>query len=243
MRSIFKKLNTKCVSCNVLLNDKNIVKNRKIYNKGLDNIRNKIKKPIIQHVYENNTMIKTERTVLIGIYGCGKTFLMLSLLKDKNPDEINKICKTDNLYPSKYHNKCSKILNLEVYGNKIIGSYDMLGSKKANLLMLFLTRGRHQNLDIYYISQSWYELPKNTIRNNCIRVMLFPQTLKDITRIYNDISGLHMSFSERRIFCREAWLKRSNSIQIDEDKDLVDMYSIKNVSDLEIVAVPETTAF
>ena len=29
MSSIIKKLNTNCVSCNVLLNDKNMVKNRK----------------------------------------------------------------------------------------------------------------------------------------------------------------------------------------------------------------------
>ena len=34
-----------------------------------------------------------------------------------------------------------------------------------------------------------------------------------------------------------------NYIQIDKDKDLDDMCSIKNVSGLEIAAVPETTAF
>ena len=109
--------------------------------------------------------------------------------------------------------------------------------------MLFFTRGRHQNLDIYYISQSGYELPKNTIPNNCSRIVLFPQTLKDITMIYNDISGLHMNFSEWRNFCREAQQKRYNYIQIDKEKGLDDMYSIKNVSGLEIGAVPETTAF
>ena len=76
----------------------------------------------------------------------------------------------------------------------------MLGSKEAKDIDAFFTRGRHQNLDIYYISQSWYELPKNTIRNNCSRIMLFPQTLKDITMIYNDISGLQMNFSEWRDF-------------------------------------------
>ena len=84
----------------------------------------------------------------------------------------------------------------------------MLGSKEAKDIDAFFTRGRHQNLDIYYISQSWYELPKNTIRNNCSRIMLFPQTLKDITMIYNDISGLHMNFSEWQTFCRDAWKKR-----------------------------------
>ena len=109
--------------------------------------------------------------------------------------------------------------------------------------MFFFTRGRHQNLDIYYISQSWYELPKNTIRKNCSRIMLFPQTLKDIIMIYNDISGLHMNFSEWRDFCPDAWKKRYNYFQIDKNKDLDDMYSIKNISGLKITAVTETDAF
>ena len=52
-----------------------------------------------------------------------------------------------------------------------------------------------------------------------------------------------MNFSEWRDFCRDAWKKTYNCIQIDKDKDLDDMYSIKNVSSLEITAVPETTAF
>ena len=73
--------------------------------------------------------------------------------------------------------------------------------------------------------------------------MLFPQTLKDITMIYNDISGLHMNFSEWRDFCQDAWKKINNYIQTDKDKDLDVMYSIKNISGLEIIAIPETDAF
>ena len=220
-----------------------MVKNRKKCNECLNNIRNKNKKPFIKHVYENNTMIKTERTLIIGRSGCGKTFLMLSILKDKNPENVYIICKTANQYLSKYHNQSSEILPLEVYGNKTIVFDDMLGSKEAKDIGAFFTRGRHQNLDIYYFSQSWYDIPKNTIRNNCSRIMLFPQTLKDITMIYNDISGLHMNFSEGRDFCQDAGKKRYNYIQIDKDKDLDDMYSIKNVSGLEITAIPETDAF
>ena len=52
-----------------------------------------------------------------------------------------------------------------------------------------------------------------------------------------------MNFSESRDFRRDAWEKRYNYFQIDKDKDLEDMYSIRNVSGLEITAVPETTAF
>ena len=81
---------------------------------------------------------------------------------------------------------------------------NMLDSKEAKAIDAFFTRGRHQNFDIYYISQSGYELPKNNIRNNCSRIMLFPRTLKDITLMYNDILGLHVSFLEWRDFCRDA---------------------------------------
>ena len=141
-------------------------------------------------------MIKTERTLIIGRYGCGITFLILSLLKDKNPDDVYIFCKIDNQYPSRYHNQSCEILSLEYYGNKTVVFDGMLRSKETKDIDGFFTRRRHQNPDIYYTSKSWYDLPKNTIRNNCIRIMLFPQTSKYITMINNDISGLHMSFSE-----------------------------------------------
>ena len=104
-------------------------------------------------------MIKTERTLIIGRSGSGKTFLMLSLLKDKNPEDVYIICKTNNQYPSKYHNQSSEMLLLEDYGNKTIVSDDMLGSKEMKVFDALFTRGRHQNLDIHYISQSRYKLP------------------------------------------------------------------------------------
>ena len=71
---------------------------------------------------------------------------------------------------------------------------------------------------------------------------MFPRTLKDITMIYNDISGLHISFSEWRDFCRDAWKERYNYIQIDKDKYLDDMFSMRNLSGLQIAAVPEIAA-
>ena len=43
--------------------------------------------------------------------------------------------------------------------------------------------------------------------------------------------------------CREVSQKKYTYFQVDKDKDLDDMYSIENVSGLEIIAVPETTAF
>ena len=65
-----------------------MVKNRKKCNQCLNNVRKKNKKPNIKHVYETNTMIKTERKLIFGRSGCGKTFSIISLLKDKNPDKF-----------------------------------------------------------------------------------------------------------------------------------------------------------
>ena len=71
-------------------------------------------------------MTKTEKTLMIGRSGCGKTFLMLSLLEDTNPDDVYIICETDNQYPSKDHNQSSEKLPLEDYANKTIVFDDML---------------------------------------------------------------------------------------------------------------------
>ena len=53
MSSIIKKLNTNCVSCNVLLNDKNMVKNRKNLINVLIILEIKIKNQLL------NTYMKT----------------------------------------------------------------------------------------------------------------------------------------------------------------------------------------
>ena len=188
------------------------------------------KKTIIKHAHENNILIKTERTLIMGRTWCEKTFLMLSLIKDENPDDVFIICKTDNQKPSKNLNQSREILPLEDSGNTTFVIDDISGWKQAIGFDVFFTRGRHQDLDIYYISQSWYELLKNTIRNSCNRIMLFPQSIDDITMICKDISKVIMCFSERRNFCREARWKRYNYIQNYEDKDLYEMYSIKNLS-------------
>ena len=56
MSSIINKFDSNCVSCSVLLNDKKLVKNRNKCNKCPNNIRNKSKKTITKHLYEDNSI-------------------------------------------------------------------------------------------------------------------------------------------------------------------------------------------
>ena len=60
-----------------------------------------------------------------------------------------------------------KIQSLEDYEkHSTIVFDDLLLSKQESIVDLFFTRGRHQNIDIYYISQTYFHLPKKTFRKN-----------------------------------------------------------------------------
>ena len=70
--------------------------------------------------------------------------------------------------------------------------HDMLDSNQK-LIDPFFTRGRHKLCDVYYLSQSYFDVPKKTIRNFSNLMILFQQTLKDGEHIYRDIAGFDMS--------------------------------------------------
>ena len=78
----------------------------------------------------------------------------------------------------------NEIKPLNEYENSIIVFDDILGSSNSRYIDQFFIRGRYNNLDIYYLSQSYFDLPKRTIRNNSNKIIFFIQTLKDIEHIY-----------------------------------------------------------
>ena len=59
----------------------------------------------------------------------------------------------------------------------IIVSDNVLGSPNSRYTDQFFMRGINNNLDIYYLSQSYFDLPKRTVRNNSNKNYLFNQTL------------------------------------------------------------------
>ena len=93
---------------------------------------------------------------------------------------------------------------LNEYENGIIVFDDILGSSKSRFLDQFFIRGRHNNLEVYCLSQSYFDLPKRTIRNNGNKIILFNQTLKDIEHIYRDVAGYDMSCDEFKDLCRKS---------------------------------------
>ena len=77
--------------------------------------------------------------------------------------------------------------------------------ERQNKCECYYIRGRHSNVDCSYLSQNYFKLPRQTIRENFI--CLFPQNSKNINHIYNDHVGEDMTKEEFRKFCRECWKK------------------------------------
>ena len=60
-------------------------------------------------------------------------------------------------------------------------------------------------MDIYYLSQSYFELPKRTLLKKSNKKILFIQTIKHIESLYRDVAGYDMSYDENEQFCRKSW--------------------------------------
>ena len=169
------------------------------------------------------------RTLIVGPSFCGKTHLLLNklqLIRLDNPEQ--KICIITRS-PEQYNKiEIEDVSVEEDLGDKSIQDFqnccvvfdDMLDSNQK-LIDPFFTRGRHNDLDVYYLSQSYFDLPKRTIRNNSNIIILFQQTLKDVEHIYRDIAGFDMSNDEFKSLCREAWRDPYNYLLINrlEDKN------------------------
>ena len=98
-------------------------------------------------------------------------------------------------------------LNLMIFNDLLLG--------KQNKCEDYYTRGRHSNVDCFYLSQNYFKLPRQTIRENVNFICLFPQDLKNLNHIYSDHVGDDMTKEEFRKFCKKCWEKPHGFAVID----------------------------
>ena len=184
-------------------------------------------------IYKDNNLFtggqqSCNRTLIVGPSFCGTTHLLnkLQLIRLDNPEQQIKIITRT---PEQYNEAALRYNNLEIeeieveedledrtiqdFQNCCIVFDDMLDSNQKSIHPFF-TGGRHNDLDVYYLSESYFDLPKRTISNNSNIMISFQQTLKDVEHIYRDIAGFDMSYDEFKSFCRESWKEKYNYLLI-----------------------------
>ena len=97
--------------------------------------------------------------------------------------------------------------------------FDDLMLEKQNKIEQYYTRGRHNNIDCFYISQNYIKLPKNTIRENANFFIIFPQDKLNLDYIYRD----HCSEIDKKKFLEltsAVWKDKYCFLTVDETSDV-----------------------
>ena len=216
--------NKNCSVCNIKLDKNNYKKDKTVckecYNKKKRKnnlVQNEITTSHQQPKIENNN-----RTLLVGPSFSGKFYFMLKTLSRIADRGIYIITKSP---PEHYTNSKIKIKEitdeikpLNEYENGIVVFDDILVSSNSRFIDQFFIKGQHNNLDIYYLSQSYFDLPKRTIRNNSNKIILLNQTLKDIEHKYRAIAGYDVNYDDFKELCRKSWKEDYNYLSIDRSK-------------------------
>ena len=225
-------MNRNCTACNKMIDINNYKKDRTIC-KSCYNINKRKNKFNTSPLIKNNTSyqqpnnendsnnvskLENHRHVVIGPTNVGKTYYMLKVLeKIGNKRPIHIITRSPNQYPN--YKTSTEIKPINKYKGSVTIFDDMLGAKNSSQIDEFFTRGRHEDLDVYYISQSYFGLPRQSIRNNRDRLILFKQTLRDVQSMYYDIGAYDMNYDEFKQMCHKAWDEKYNYLCIDMTKN------------------------
>ena len=208
-------MNRICNTCNIEIVENNYLKKRTVckscYNKNRrkNNNNNLIynQQPKINSNNDNNPNISTYENhtyIVIGPRNVSKTYYMLKVLQKKgNKRPIHIITRSPNQYPN--YKTSNEIKPINKYKGSVKIFDDMLGARNCSQKDEFFTRELHENLDVYYIRQIYFSLPRQSIRNNSDRLILFNQTLRDGQSMYYDLGAYDMKYDEFKEMSHKAW--------------------------------------
>ena len=108
-------------------------------------------------------------------------------------------------------------------------------------VQMLIKRGRHNNLSTFVISHGFYELPKDTIRENSSIIHHFiTKNFANVECIHRQLASTDMVKKEFKQFCHEVWNDDYNFITIDLTKKKNDGKYRKN---LNTFYFPSTISF
>ena len=82
------------------------------------------------------------------------------------------------------------------------------------------TKGRPNGVNIIFITQSYYEIPKRTIRDNSNFLVLFDQNERAIEPLYRDnVKTKDMNYKEFQKFVNDVWKQKHDFVTIDKTSE------------------------
>ena len=204
--------------------------------------------------------------VIAGSTGCGKTNLMANLLIQKGCLDYSSVYiysstlhqKTYKYLKDYYGNMENKIEN--DYGLRIkiahfldsdeeikdpktlnpntghIMVFDDVMNADQSKIKEYFCRGRHNNVNVFYLCQSLHKIAKHCIRENANVFILFQQNKKTLKYFWESHISGDMGYKEFEEFCTNAWMKKHGFVVINIWEE---PYCGRYVSNYDDIYVPK----
>lgn len=179
----------------------------------------------------------TIRCIVCGPSNCGKTNALIALLTHANGLRFaNVYVYSKSLQQPKYQllEKCVarvKGMGYFAYSENAdivkpqrakphsVFIFDDVACDKQDCMREYFSMGRHNNVDVFYLCQTYARIPKHLIRDNANLLVLFKQDDMNLRHVYDDHVNTDMPFDKFREFCGECWKDRYGFVVIDKDSD------------------------
>lgn len=190
------------------------------------NEKNKLLGPRHSSLLPNNI-----RAIVCGPSGCGKTSLLFSLITHPNGLKFkNLYILSKSLEQEKYKNlqelfsfipeiKYFPCCNEDDFPdpktcafNSIVVIDDVLCLKNdKDKIRSFFCFGRHRDVDVFYLYQTYTHIEKHLLRENCNFLILFAQDDLNLKHIYEDHLSGSCSFETFKDICKHVWQKGNHA--------------------------------
>ncbi len=179
------------------------------------------------------------RAIFCGPSGCGKTNALLTLLFNRNGLRFENIyVYSKSLYQPKYKlledvlksvkgvgyfpfRDNDMIIDPEEAENNSIFIFDDVSCDKQDKIRKYFSMGRHKNIDVTYLCQTYSKIPKQLIRDNCNILVLFKQDDVNLKHIFDEHVSPDMTYDNFKDVCFKCWNdEKFSSLVIVKDFDL-----------------------
>lgn len=95
--------------------------------------------------------------------------------------------------------------------------FDDVACAQQNVIRQYFSMGRHNDIDCFYLHQSYAKIPKHLIRDNANVIIIFKQDDLNLRHIYEDHVGADMTFENFKKLCFFCWKKPYGCLTIFKD--------------------------